>query len=206
MLSGLFTRLTAAEWWGSQDAWLRKKTQEWKKGMDKMERERATWTPSVSAKVNITDIPPGTLAYRDQRSWWQTSDPGALKGQERSLWNLSAGGQSTERDMFSGPEATNKEKVNYNASVQDPTCGSSRKKKHYKHTYTNKTAKMCWTDLYILQSFIQSCTSNLAILAGVQSHLQPCGKKTDMLSTATWALHSGTIFIRLCCTGSAAVV
>ena len=31
-------------------------------------RERATWTPSVSAKVNISDIPPGTLAYKGQRS------------------------------------------------------------------------------------------------------------------------------------------
>lgn len=206
MLSALFTRLTAAEWWGSQDVWLRKNTPEWKKGMDKMERERATWTPSVSAKVNITDIPPGTLAYRDQRSWWQTSDPGALKGQERSLWNLSAGGQSTERDMFSGPEATNKEKVNYNASVQDTTCGSSRKKKHYEHTYTNRTAKMCWTDLCILQSYIQSCPSNLAILAGVQSHLQPCGKKKLTCYLQQLGHYTLKIFIRLCCTGSAAVV
>lgn len=54
------------------------------------------------------------------------SDPGALKGQERSLWNLSAGGQGTERDMFTGLEGTNKKKVNYNVSVQDPACGPSR--------------------------------------------------------------------------------
>lgn len=45
---------------------LEKRHKNEKKGMDK--KERATWTLSVSAKVNITDIPPGTLAYRDQRS------------------------------------------------------------------------------------------------------------------------------------------
>lgn len=60
---------------------------DWKKG--------ATWTPSVSLKVNISDIPPSTLVCRDQRSWWQTSDPGALRGQKRSLWNLSVEGLGT---------------------------------------------------------------------------------------------------------------
>lgn len=34
----------------------------------KTRRERATWTPSVSVKVNISDIPPGTLVYRGRRS------------------------------------------------------------------------------------------------------------------------------------------
>lgn len=60
--------LASAEWWGSQDAWLRKKTRLGRKKSKEKERERATWTPSVSAKVNISDIPPGTLVYRGQRS------------------------------------------------------------------------------------------------------------------------------------------
>lgn len=58
-------------------------------------KKAATWTPSVSPKVNISDIPPSTLACRGQRSWWQTSDPGALRGQKRSLWNPSVGGLGT---------------------------------------------------------------------------------------------------------------
>lgn len=58
-------------------------------------KKGATWTPSVSLKVNISNIPPSTLVCRDQRSWWQTSDPGALRGQKRSLWNLSVEGLGT---------------------------------------------------------------------------------------------------------------
>lgn len=89
----------------------KKHTQEEKKG-----RERATWTPSVSVKVNISDIPPGTLAYRGQRSWWQTSDPGALRGQERSLWNLSAGGRGTQRYIQQTRRAMNERIVDYKVS------------------------------------------------------------------------------------------
>lgn len=85
----LFTIFMLEHWikGKQQRAWLRKTSQIGKKG--------ATWTPSVSLKVNISDIPPSTLVCRGQRSWWQTSDPGALRGQKRSLWNLSVEGPGT---------------------------------------------------------------------------------------------------------------
>lgn len=85
--------------------------------LEKRGIERATWTPSVSAKVNISDIPPGTLACRGQRSQWQTSDPEALRGQERCLWNLSAGGQRTQRHIHQSRSCEWKD-----GGLQEPGC------------------------------------------------------------------------------------
>lgn len=90
-------------------SWLRKTSQTGKKG--------ATWTPSVSLKVNISDIPRSTLVCRGQRSWWQTSDPGALRGQKRSLWNLSVEGLGT----FSPAQ---KLQLKRRLTARGPTCGS----------------------------------------------------------------------------------
>lgn len=133
-----------------------KKKHKTEKKRGKKGRERATWTPSVSAKVNISDIPPGTLAYRDQRSWWQTSDPGALRGQERSLWNLSAGGRGTQRYIQWTRRALNERMVDYKVSgplcKTQPVALQENKRSQYKNMCSNTTAEICSPDPQIFLS------------------------------------------------------
>lgn len=94
------------------------KTLNWRKGRKKKEKgERATWTPSVSAKVNISHIPPRHTGPEGSKVVMTNEWPGSPeRPREEPLESLSRGTGGGHRDTFSGPGAPDKGIVQYKVS------------------------------------------------------------------------------------------